>query len=337
MHARQETTAHRIRRASIGDSGVTPNFTFPEDELNGGKVRIPGCLYMVRGTRAAPSSPREYDSSVLRRGARAIPPMNVIRALWAYRGFIAGNVRREFQAKYRSSLLGAGWAVLNPLAMIIVYTVVFAQVMRARLPGVDSTFAYSIYLCAGVITWGLFSEITGRALTMFLENANLLKKISFPRLCLPVAVVATACVNFGIVFGLFTIFLLLTGNFPGVVFLALIPVLAVHVALALGIGVTLGLLNVFFRDVGQFFAIFLQFWFWFTPIVYPVAVLPHGFASVIQLNPLAHLAMAYQAILVAGQWPNWSAIGVVALLAGLICIFGLRLVRDHAGEMVDEL
>ena len=89
--------------------------------------------------------------------------MDLIRAIWAYRGFIPGSVKREFQAQYRNSLLGARWTVLNPLAMIVVYTVIFSQVMRARLPGVDSAFAYSIYLCAGILTWGLFAEIIARA------------------------------------------------------------------------------------------------------------------------------------------------------------------------------
>ena len=181
--------------------------------------------------------------------------MGIFKALWAYRGFILGSVKREFQSKYRNSLLGAAWTILNPLAMIVVYTVIFAQVMRAKLPGVDSTFAYSIYLCAGVLTWGLFAEIAGRAQGIFLEHANLLKKLSFPRLCLPVIVVANASLNFAIVFGLFTAFLLISGNFPGWTYLALLPVLAIQVVFAIGLGISLGVLNVFFRDVGQFFGI----------------------------------------------------------------------------------
>ena len=101
--------------------------------------------------------------------------VGVLKPLWAYRGFILGSVKREFQSKYRNSLLGAAWTVIQPLAMIVVYTVIFSQVMKAKLPGVDTTFAYSIYLCAGIITWGLFAEISGRAQNIFLEHANLLK------------------------------------------------------------------------------------------------------------------------------------------------------------------
>jgi hypothetical protein len=153
----------------------------------------------------------------------------MIKGVWAYRGFITSSVKREFQSKYRNSLLGAAWTILNPLAMIVVYTVVFAQVMRNRLPGNDSTFSYSIYLCAGVLTWGLFAEIVGRGQGVFLEHANLIKKINFPRICLPIIVVLSAGLNFAIIFGLFTGFLVVSGNFPGAVFLALIAVIAIRV------------------------------------------------------------------------------------------------------------
>ena len=147
----------------------------------------------------------------------------MINKIWSYRGFILGNVRREFQAKYRNSLLGSLWSIIQPLSMIVVYTVIFANVMRAKLPGVDSTFAYGIYLCAGTLTWGLFAEITGRAQTVFIENANLIKKLNFPRICLPVVVILNAGLNFAIIFSLFTAFLILTGNFPGWVFWPCFP------------------------------------------------------------------------------------------------------------------
>lgn len=261
----------------------------------------------------------------------------MVRALWNYRGFILGSVKREFQSKYRNSLLGAAWTVLNPLAMIIVYTVIFSQVMRAKLPGIDSSFAYSIYLCAGVLTWGLFAEIAGRAQNVFLEHANLLKKLSFPRLCLPVTVVASAALNFAIIFGLFTAFLILSGNFPGLAFIALIPVLVIQIAFAIGLGMVLGVLNVFFRDVGQFFGVVLQFWFWLTPIVYPITILPERVRPLMYYNPMAGLMNAYQTILVRGEWPDWISLWPVTLLAVLLCLWGMRLFRRHAGEMVDEL
>jgi len=263
--------------------------------------------------------------------------MGMFRDLWVYRGFILGSVRREFQSRYRNSILGATWAVLNPLSMIIVYTVIFSHLMRARLPGVNSTFSYSIYLCAGILTWGLFTEIIGRGQNVFLEHANLIKKLNFPRICLPVIVALNACFNFFISFGLFTCFLIFSGNFPGSVFLAVFPVLAIQIVFSIGLAVTLGVLNVFFRDVGQFFGIFLQFWFWLTPIVYPLTILPEKISSLIVWNPMTSIVNAYQGILVNGRWPVWHTLIPVILIGMVLCALGLRLYRKHAGEMVDEL
>lgn len=263
---------------------------------------------------------------------------NMLKSLWAYRGFILGSVKREFQSQYRNSLLGAAWTVLNPMAMIVVYTVIFTKVMHSKLPtGINNEFAYSIYLCAGVLTWGLFAEIVTRAQNTFLENANLLKKLSFPRLCLPVNVVANAMLNFSIVFGLFTVFLIVSGNFPGLIYFALIPVFVILIVFAIGLGISLGVLNVFFRDVSQFFGIFIQFWFWFTPIVYPISILPESVRSLMSYNPMANLISAFQEILVTHQSPTWQGLLPVTILAIAMCVLGMKLFRKHAGEMVDEL
>ncbi|MCS0658403.1 ABC transporter permease [Massilia terrae] len=261
----------------------------------------------------------------------------MLRGLWSYRGFVLGSVKREFQAKYSNAILGALWSLLSPLAMIVVYTVIFAEVMHSKLPGVSSQFAYSIYLCAGILTWGLFAEIVTRGQNMFIEQANLIKKVSFPRICLPLIAVASALVNFGIIFGLFIVFLVASHNFPGWVFFALLPVLAVQVLLALGIGMVAGVLNVFFRDVGQFMTIAMQFWFWLTPIVYPASILPEGVRPLLAWNPMAAVIQSYQAILVEGRMPAWHTLLPAAVLALLLCVFGLRLFRKRAGEMVDEL
>lgn len=260
-----------------------------------------------------------------------------IKALWNYRGFILGSVKREFQAKYANSILGIAWTVIQPLAMIIVYTVIFSQIMKSRLPGAESVFAYSIYLCAGVITWGFFSEVVGRAQNVFIDHANLLKKLSFPRLCLPVILVMSAGLNFLIIFSLFLVFMLVTGNFPGWAIFAMVPVLIIQVVFSIGLGITLGVLNVFFRDIGQLFGVILQFWFWLTPIVYPANILPEKIQQLMKFNPMSSVIGAYQNIMVYDQVPNWITLWPTALLGVLLCLWGLRLFQKHSGELVDEL
>ncbi|HHW2084485.1 hypothetical protein IPC965_20820 [Pseudomonas aeruginosa] len=106
---------------------------------------------------------------------------------------------------------------------------------------------------------------------------------------------------------------------------------------AAGLGMILGVLNVFFRDVGQLFGICLQFWFWLTPIVYPIGILPEGIRSLIELNPMTALMRSYQQLFLHGQWPDWPSLLPITLLALLLCALGLRLFRQRVGEMVDEL
>ncbi len=258
-------------------------------------------------------------------------------AAWSYRGFVISSVKRDFQARYRGSTLGVLWTLLSPLSMILVYTIVFSQLMRARLPGVDNELAYSIYLCAGILTWGFFAEIVTRSQTMFIENGNLLKKINFPRICLPAVVLLSASLNFAIIFALFIGFLLVTGNFPGWVIVGCVPLLLIQAVFSCSLGIVLGVLNVFFRDVGQLTGIVLQFWFWLTPIVYPLDVIPQRLKGLIELNPMTSLVQGHQRIFVNQLAPEWPSLLPVTMLAVLLALFALRLFRRRAGELVDEL
>lgn len=263
--------------------------------------------------------------------------MNMLANIWAFRGFVAGSIQREFQLRYRNSLLGALWTLLGPLTMILVYTLVFSQLMRARLPGIDNNLGYGFYLCSGFLVWGLFSDITGRSQTMFLDNANLIKKLNFPRICLPTVVVGSAIINFGISLALLLLVFAVVGEFPGIALLALPPLLVVVLAFSAGLGILLGVLNVFFRDIGHLFGIVLQFWFWLTPIVYPLEILPPFILPVVELNPMTPVIAGFQSILVYQSWPDWSTLILPALIAGGLCICGLILFRKRSAEMVDEL
>ena len=263
--------------------------------------------------------------------------MGMLSAAWKYRGFIWGSVVREFHSKYSQSMLGMAWMVIHPAALIVVYTVIFSEVMNARLPGASGGLSYSIYLCAGLLTWGLFSDISGRSLNMFIENGNIIKKINFPRVVLPLIVVASGLINFSIIFSLFFIFLIFSGEWPGWSFFWVFVIIAVELLLAIGLGLVLGVLNVFFRDVGQFFGIILQFWFWLTPIVYPSNILPMPLRDVLYWNPMTVLTVNYQQLFLHKQPPDLINMWWPFFLGCALCVFGMELFRRHAGDMVDEL
>ena len=262
----------------------------------------------------------------------------ILRALLSYRGFILASVRREFDARYKGSLLGGLWAIASPLSMIAIYAVVFGGLMRPALPGHDGTpFAFGIYLCAGIITWGMLAEMLMRMNSVFVENGNLIKKASFPRVCLPAIVVLSSLVNFSIVFGVYLLFLLAVGHLPGWPLLALVPLLALQVLFCLGLGVVLGILNVFFRDVSQFTAVALQFWFWLTPIVYTPAVLPPAVRDALPFNPAYGLIAGYQSIFLDHAWPDWRLLASAVVATVVLLALAVRLYVRRAGELADEL
>jgi homopolymeric O-antigen transport system permease protein len=260
-----------------------------------------------------------------------------VRALWAYRGFVLGMVARDFRARYTGSVLGASWAVLSPLVQIFIYTIVFSQVMQARLPGASDPLGYGLYICAGILPWGYMVEVITRLQGVFLEQSNLLKKVSFPRVTLPVYVFLSATVNFAIVWGLFLSFLLVSGRWPGAVASAMLPLLLLQQVLAVALGVFLGVINVYFRDVGQIVGVLVQFWFWLTPIVYPLSAVPAWARELIALNPATPLVAAYQGIVVEHRGPVWSELWPLAAAGALLALGADLVFRRLSRSMVDEL
>lgn len=262
----------------------------------------------------------------------------MLENLWLYREFIFSCVKRDFKSRYTGSILGVLWSVFQPLAMILVYTLIFSQVMKSKLAGMETVpFAYSIYLCAGVLTWGMFQEMLFGCVNVFLANANLMKKVSFPRICLPAITVCNGFLNFIIGFMLFCVFMVLIGKFPWGASPMLFVVLTVQILFTVGMGIGLGVLNVFFRDIGQMLNVVLQFWFWFTPVVYPLSIIPERFAWLMNLNPMYHIISAYQSIFVYHQMPNLMGLLGVLGVSMILTAWSLHLYRKHVGELVDEL
>ncbi len=262
---------------------------------------------------------------------------DVWRNCWRFRGFIAASVKRDFSSRYLGTQLGWLWAIAQPLALILIYTLVFAEIMKPALPGHESKFAYSIYLCAGILLWQLFSELVGRSVGVFVQNASLLKKVSVPKLSLPVIVALSGLSTFGVVAALFLGFLAIISALPGLALLAMVPVVVLLVALAMGLGIFLGSINVFYRDVEQSTAIVLQFWFWLTPIVYPVRAVPDFLETALAWNPLAPIVGFSQTLFLDGVVPDWAPLLYPTVVATILLALGFAAFARLGGEMVDEL
>ena len=239
--------------------------------------------------------------------------------------------------KFIRSRLGALWMILNPLTQVLMFAFVLSAVLSAKLPGIGNRYAYAIYLMAGILGWSLFTEIINRCLTLFIDNGNILKKLVFPRIALALIVTGSALVNNALLLLAILVIFGILGHLPGTALVWLPVLMVLNVALALGFGLALGVLNVFMRDIGQIVPVILQFLFWLTPIVYMADIIPEQYRGWMILNPLMPLIAGYQSALLYDRPPNWAGLGVVTLVAASMLVFALVLFRKASPEMVDQL
>lgn len=263
--------------------------------------------------------------------------MNLLRALWSYRFFLVTSVIADFRNRVLRSRLGFFWIIIGPLSQVFIYAFVLSNLMSARLPGIDSSFSYAIYLMSGFQAWLLFSEIITRSITVFIDNGNVLKKISFPRTILPIVIVSTSVITNLIFLALILITFLIVGFPIGWNILWLPVLMLINVAFASGIGLIAGVLNVFMRDIGQLTPIAMQFLFWFTPVVYTITILPEAFQKLVMLNPLYWIVDGYHRVMVYNEAPLNGPLLAIALASLAILGLAFWLFRKASPEMVDAL
>ena len=261
----------------------------------------------------------------------------MLSSAWQYRNFIVSAIKADIKSRFSNSRIAGLWLLVQPLVQVAIFATILSSVLSARLPGVFSEYGYTVYLLAGISAWSLFSETLSRCINVFVENGGLLKKISFPRICLPMIVVGASLVNFVALLGVTTAFLLIIGAFPGVVYLWIVPLAVLLVGFASGLGILLGVVNVFMRDLGQVVGVLLNLWFWFTPIVYPRNVVPEGVARALDWNPLLPVVTAFQDIILRGQAPDLASLLPIALLTLASITMAAVVFRRAAPEMVDVL
>lgn len=261
---------------------------------------------------------------------------SLVHGLWVWRHFILSSIQQELRTRFSRSLLGGVWMLLHPLAMVLIYTLVLSAVLSAKLPGIESRFAYAIYLLSGMLGWNLFMEMIQRCLGMFIEHGNQMKKINFPHITLPFIVAGSCLVNYLVLAGIVVLVFVAIGHLSWPA-LWLVPLSVLTLGFSLSLGLILGTLNVFIRDLGQVMAIVLQLLFWFTPIVYPVSILPEALHGWIQLNPLFHLVQAYHQVLAFQQAPDLLPLLILTCVTGGLLLAGLFLYRKARTEMVDML
>ena len=233
---------------------------------------------------------------------------------------ILSLTKRELAARYRGSALGVAWAVLTPIVMIAIFTIIFAGIFKARFGAGTSQWDYALYLFCGLLPWTAFQESVQLSSSTIVGHANLVKRVVFPLETLPVSLSLAAAANqmFGTVALVLAAVLLRREMHATIVFL---PLLLIPQLLAtFGAAWLLASLGVFVRDIVQGITLFLLAWMYLTPIIYPESLVPERYQGIVNLNPFTPLVRNYRRIILEGKFPDWRGLGYFALFA-LISFF----------------
>lgn len=257
--------------------------------------------------------------------------MNVFKNIYNYRELLKTNVRKEIRGRYKHSLLGVMWSFLNPLLQLAVYAVIFG----ALLSGGDNT--YHIYICVALIPWTYFTTAIQQSAYTIIGNADIIKKVYFPREILPISVVTSGAVNFMISTLIILAFVIISGL--GISkFIILYPViLFIQYVLLLGIAFILSAITVYVRDLEHIIGIILMVGFYGTPIVYKVEQLPQNLQLLMNLNPMTHLINAYRDIFYYQQMPNIKVLAILFGISILLVIIGYAIFQKLQKGFAEQL
>lgn len=238
--------------------------------------------------------------------------------IWEYRELLYFLIWRDLKVRYKQTALGVLWVVLQPLLTMLVFTFFFGRLVKIPSDGVP----YSLFCLTGLVAWTFFSSGLGRASSSLLSSGNLLTKVYFPRLIIPLASVASGLVDFGVSMVLLVLMMIWHGAVPSF-YVLLVPVfLLLTLMTALGIGLWFSALSVEYRDINYITPFLIQFWMYATPIIYPSSLLPAKWRLLYGLNPMAGIIEGFRWSLLGTPMPSAGMISVSVVVAVGILVTG---------------
>jgi lipopolysaccharide transport system permease protein len=240
-------------------------------------------------------------------------------------------VGRDVKLRYRRSILGILWSLLNPLAQLLVFVFLFRRVVPLDIPH------YPLFAFTGVLAWSWFASSLPAATISITSNRELIRQPGFPAPILPVVPVLSNLIHFSIAFGLLGGVVLLTGGSPGLATLVLPFVMALQFLLTVGLGYFTATLEVRFRDTSHALRVLLLLGLFLTPVFYQVSAVPPRYRLIYLLNPMVHLITAYRDILIHGRWPDGPTLIILSGAVVLLAWLGHRIFTRASVAFAEEL
>ncbi|MBF2017812.1 MAG: ABC transporter permease [Rivularia sp. T60_A2020_040] len=263
-------------------------------------------------------------------------------AWWTKFDLLRTLVRRDLDARYKGSVLGNLWSILNPLSQLLIYTYVFSVVLQVKLSlkglPANENLSFGLWLFAGLLPWIAFSSGLVQSASSVIGQPNLVKKVVFPLSLLPLVPILSAFIesSFGLIILIFFV-ALSTGTLHTT--LALLPLVWIpQLLLTAGLGYLVAGLTVFLRDIPQTLNVILNIWFYATPIVYPITSIPESWRGwILWLNPLAAIAEVYRDFVLVGEVKHWGELGVAFTMSGVVFMIGVLVYRRLRPAFADVL
>jgi len=240
--------------------------------------------------------------------------------IWHYRELFYVLVWRDIKVRYKQTLLGASWAIFQPLSSMLIFTIFFGNF--AKIP--SGTLPYSLFVLTGLVFWTFFSGVLSAASNSLITNEDIVKKVYFPREILPISTIGTNFLDFIISF---IILLLVSFYFhfvPGILVFAIVPLGIIIAAFgSVGLGLLLSAFNVRYRDVRYVLPFFIQMMIFLTPVIYPTSIMRPSFRYIIALNPMTGVIEAVRSVFAGTGITNWSILGISAASSVVLFVVGL--------------
>ncbi len=269
-------------------------------------------------------------------------PFPIDRLWWAKFDLLRTLVRRDLEARYKGSILGNFWPILNQLSQLLIYTYVFSIVLKVKLTlkglPADDNLVFGLWLFAGLVPWIAFTGGLMQSATSVLNQVNLVKKVVFPLSLLPLVPILSTFIESN--FGLAALIVVVAISSHTIhLTLALLPLIWLpQLLFTAGLGYLMAGLTVFLRDIPQTLVVIFNLWFYLTPIVYPIDVIPESFHPwLFRLNPMATIAEIYRDLILTGELTHWGEWGLLTLISLISFILGFWVYRKLRPAFADVL
>ena len=253
--------------------------------------------------------------------------------LWSYRGLLYFLIWRDVKVRYKQTLLGATWAILQPLMTMLIFTLLFGKLAGIKSEGVP----YPIFAYGGLLIWIFFANSVTNSGNSLVSSAHLITKIYFPRMLVPAGAVAAGLVDLALAFSIQIGLMIYYGVHPSRALLMVLPLILLTTLLALGVGMWLSALNVKYRDIRYAIPFLIQLWMFSSPIIYPVSMLPVKWQWVLTLNPLTGIIENFRIALFGNQPFNWKSLGISTAITFVVLVYSsysFRRMERHFADIV---